>query len=87
MKKFIIIAILGINSLAFAGEMTITERLEAAKKKQQELSAEIIRLEKPSARETSFDLLVQVKRRYEECSAKVVNMTKELVEKIKKGDK
>ena len=79
-----VIAVLSINSLSFAGELTTSEKLEAAKKKQLELAIEIAKLEKPSVKEVSKDALIQAKRAYVEISTKVTQLTKEIVEKINK---
>ena len=87
MKKLIIslaaVFIVGVTS-SLAGEMTISEKLEAAKKKQIELAAEIAKLEKPSAAEKASDGLVYAKRAYAELSGKVTELTKELKEKLAK---
>ena len=83
----IIVAVAALNFSANAEE-TIQEKLTAAKVRQAELAKEIEKLQNPSIKEVGIDLFVQVKRQYKEASAKVGELTKEIVEKInKKGDK
>ena len=83
MKK--LIAILAVVTLNFSAnaEETTQEKLAAAKARQVELQKEIERLQNPSARDQGKDLLILVKRQYNETATKVASLTKELVEKLK----
>jgi hypothetical protein len=102
MKKIIIavLAVIAFNFSAHAEETTseklgaakvrhaeLVKELEAAKVRHAELVKEISKLENPSTKEISLDILILAKRQYNEVSNKVVSLTKELVEKIsKKGE-
>ena len=86
MKKIIavIIAVAALNFSASAEETT-GEKLAAAKARQAELLKEIARLEKPTTKEHAQDMVILVKRQYNEVSSKVTSLTKELVEKLNKN--
>ena len=89
MKNIItILAVVAALNFSANAEETTSEKLAAAKTKQVELQKEIERLQNPSAKDQGKDMLILVKRQYNEAATKVAALTKEIVEKInKKGDK